>query len=166
MATKPTQWSLKKLRAEGWTCHIVEKYNQFARRRIDAFGFGDILAMRPGEIALVQTTNASNMAAHEAKIKSLPTYQQWYEAGGTVILHGWKNAKTVREKKTQRNATHMAIDILTELHFMRILPKLTVEKSTELREAIAEIIAKGYMRQVKLPNKTKPLHSKVRRGIK
>jgi hypothetical protein len=160
MATKPMQWTLKKLRAEGWECHIVEKFNRFSMRRVDAFGFGDVLAMRPGEIALVQTTSASNMAAHEAKIKSLATYNQWYEAGGTIILHGWKNSKTCREKKTQRNALHMAIDILAELHFLRILPKLAPEKSAELRAVITEIIAKGYMRQVKLPNKRKPCIAK------
>jgi hypothetical protein len=64
-------------------------------RRIDAFGFGDILACRNpadavfGDIALVQTTVMSSMAAHKAKILALPEFQKWKDADGIVILHGW-----------------------------------------------------------------------------
>lgn len=94
--SKPTPRSLEHLRKQGWICHIVEKWipprgeMQFGRR-IDAFGFGDILAMRPtlyvdedgfltsekpeapkqvipGVIALVQTGAAGDIAAHREKI--------------------------------------------------------------------------------------------------
>ena len=148
MATKPTQWSLKKLRAEGWTCHIVEKWNQFSKRRVDAFGFGDILAMRSGEIALVQTTSASHLADHEKKIKALPTYRQWYDAGGTVILHGWKNSKTCREKRTQfKKCDDIAVDVMLELRY-RLNLKLKPEMALQLRKSISEIVAKGYAREV------------------
>ena len=48
--TNATQRSLKLLRENGWTCHIVEKYikhpNMAFGKRIDAFGIGDILACR------------------------------------------------------------------------------------------------------------------------
>lgn len=102
----PMQRSLKKLREEGWVCHIVEKWNQFSKRRVDAFGFGDVLAMRPGEIALVQTTSGSHVADHLAKIRALPTFKQWHDAGGITIVHGWRKSKrtgwTCRELKTQQ----------------------------------------------------------------
>lgn len=50
--SKPMQRSLEHLRENHWICHIVEKFipkreGMDFPRRIDAFGFGDILAMRP-----------------------------------------------------------------------------------------------------------------------
>jgi hypothetical protein len=110
MASKPTQRSLAHLRQEGWTVCIVEKYlpargNMKFPRRIDAFGFGDLLACRAWartdnptertekEIALVQTTGSPSsggwFAQHRAKILALPEFQQWKDAGGLVLLHGW-----------------------------------------------------------------------------
>jgi hypothetical protein len=52
MKTLATQRSLKLLRQNGWTCHIVEKFlpargSMKFPRRIDAYNFGDILACRP-----------------------------------------------------------------------------------------------------------------------
>lgn len=77
-------------------------------RRVDCFGFGDILAIRSGEIVLVQTTSGSNLSARKAKIESLSTYKQWYDANGIVVLHGWRKLKTgwaCRELKTRRKYT-------------------------------------------------------------
>lgn len=93
--SSPTQRSLKKLRDEGWACQVVEKFNSFTKRRIDVFGYGDILAIRPGEIALVQTTSGSNLRAREQKIKALPGFKAWHAAGGISVLHAWR--------KIQRN---------------------------------------------------------------
>lgn len=61
-------------------------------RRIDAFAFGDILAMHPAtkRIALIQTTDYSSVSKHLDKIKALPTYKQWVDSGGIVFVHGWK----------------------------------------------------------------------------
>ena len=160
MPTKPMQWSLAKLRSEGWTCHIVEKFNRFSMRRIDVFGFGDVLAMRPGEIALVQTTSASNMAAHEKKIKALPEYRQWYEAGGIVILHGWRNKNSVREKRTHfKKADDVAVDVMLELRY-RLNLKLSPEQALTLRKSVAEIISKGFYRTITFPKKNKPCIAK------
>lgn len=105
MASKPTQRSLKYLRDNGWTVCIVEKWIPPRGKmpfgvRIDAFGFGDLLACRyqaghmVGEIALVQTTGAPMsggwFAQHKAKILAIPEFQAWKTAGGTVLLHGWQ----------------------------------------------------------------------------
>lgn len=161
MPSKPMQRTLEKLRAEGWVCHIVEKFNRFSMRRVDAFGFGDILAMRPGEIALVQTTDGTSFSKHRKKITDLLTYRQWYEAGGTVILHGWYKRKRrdrvwyqCREQRTPlRNADDIAIDIVAELRFRKITGKLLPEQGLELRKTIAEIVTKGWNRTVKSPRK-------------
>lgn len=88
--SSPTQRSLAYLRKQGWTVCIVEKWIEQAQKRVDAFGFGDLLACKPtGEIALVQTTTAANMAARKAKIYAIPQAAVWSQAGGKVILHGW-----------------------------------------------------------------------------
>jgi hypothetical protein len=113
MRTSPTQRSLAYLRKNGWTACVVEKFLP-ARggmpfpRRIDAFGFGDILACNPEKcnegyeavIALVQTTTMSNMAAHRDKIQAIPEYRTWKDAGGMVILHGWRKIGPRGKRKT------------------------------------------------------------------
>lgn len=114
--SSPTQRSLAHLRKNGWTVCVVEKWNQFAHVRQDAFGFGDLLAMffaTVGDgslcvrrIALVQATsdNGGNMAKRRAKILSLTTYQEWRNAGGVVLLHAWgkKGARGKRKRWTLR----------------------------------------------------------------
>jgi hypothetical protein len=105
MASKPTQRSLKYLRDNGWTVCIVEKWvpprgSMKFGVRIDAYGFGDLLACRPGDpnqlpaptgdIALVQTTDHTSFSKHKVKILAIPEFQKWKEAGGIVLLHGWR----------------------------------------------------------------------------
>src|SRR5215472_3844766 len=92
--SSPTQRSLAYLRQNGWTACVVEKWNQYARVRQDAFGFGDILAVHLDDknwfdvrhIALVQTTTAANMAARRGKISVSLAARQWRRAGGIVLL--------------------------------------------------------------------------------
>jgi len=114
MASKPCQRSLAYLRKEGWTVCIVEKWvpprgNMKFGVRIDAFNFGDLLACRrlpqnsgkltPGDgaiglgskqIALVQTTDHTNFSKHKDKILAIPEFQKWKDAGGIMLLHGWR----------------------------------------------------------------------------
>ena len=51
MKTNATQRSLKELRDRGYIVHIVEKYikhpNMAFGKRIDVWGFGDLLACHP-----------------------------------------------------------------------------------------------------------------------
>jgi hypothetical protein len=89
----PTQRSLKRLRDEGYTVAITERWNPFARVRQDLFGFADLLAMKSGEILAVQTTTASHFAEHRRKINSEARTQTWLAAGGRIQLHGWNKSK-------------------------------------------------------------------------
>lgn len=110
MKTNATQRSLGSLRENGWSCHIVEKYLP-ARgamkfpRRIDAFNFGDILAMRPpmaglrGSIALVQCCPGASHAEHKDKILSIPEYYIWKKSGGRVFLQSWAKKGPRGERK-------------------------------------------------------------------
>jgi hypothetical protein len=113
MKTSPTARSLAYLRKNGWTACVVEKWlpargSMKFPRRIDAFGFADILACRTtvdgpphrGEIALVQTTVMSGMAAHREKILPIAEFHLWKMAGGIVLLHGWRKlGKRGKRKK-------------------------------------------------------------------
>jgi hypothetical protein len=109
--TSPVQKSLAHLRKQGWTCCVVEKYlpprgTMKFGRRIDAMGFGDLLACKKLDagpksksgIALIQTTTKAHMAEHKVKILLLPEFGQWKEAGGITILHGWRK-KGARGKR-------------------------------------------------------------------
>lgn len=114
MKTKATQRTLKALKDNGWSAHIVEKYikheNMAFGRRIDAFGFGDILAMRPplqigpdnfmaGSIALFQCCPGNAHAEHKEKILAIPEFQIWKQAGGRVFLVSWAQRGPRGEKK-------------------------------------------------------------------
>ena len=101
MPSLPVQRSLKHLRDEGWTVAIVEKWNQYARRRIDVFGFADLLAMHPhGSIALVQCCAGSTMGAHRDKMLAIPELEKWKAAGGRVFLMAWAKKGPRGKRKT------------------------------------------------------------------
>lgn len=103
----PTQRSLNKLRKEGWEVCIVEKWLPQAKRRIDAFGFGDILGfkyyshLKPlfGNMinyysaVLFQTTSGSNFAARKKKILINPKAIGWLQCGNGICIHGWRKLK-------------------------------------------------------------------------
>jgi hypothetical protein len=108
----PTQRSLKHMRDNGWTVCVVEKWlpprgTMKFGRRIDVYGFADLLACRPAigthrpAIALVQCTTASggNFAAHRDKILAIPEFQVWKAACGRVFLQGWRFGGKHGEKK-------------------------------------------------------------------
>jgi hypothetical protein len=98
MKTLATQRSLSYLRKRGWQVAIVEKWipargNMKFGRRIDVWGFGDLLACRGGDqIALIQCFPAARWNDHVEKLK-LPeiasAVEWWKGAGGLVFLHGW-----------------------------------------------------------------------------
>jgi hypothetical protein len=78
-------------------------------RRIDAFGFGDILACRntrvvgllgPGQIALVQTSALSERRRHKDKTNGLVEFHTWKAAGGIVLLHSWRKLGPHGKRKT------------------------------------------------------------------
>jgi hypothetical protein len=89
----PTQRSLEKLRAEGYLCQIVERWNPHARIRQDLFGIGDILAIKEGETLLVQTTSRGNVAARVTKIQESEHLDKILAAGWKITVHGWGKLK-------------------------------------------------------------------------
>ena len=93
----PTTRSIEWLQAYGWTVDVVERRVPHAFITHDAFGFGDLLCFKSfpdrGQgpwIALVQTTTGSNMAARRTKILAESRARLWLQAGGRILLHGWR----------------------------------------------------------------------------
>ena len=93
--TSPTQRSLKLLRDQGWTVEVVERWNAYTKTRKDLFGCIDLVALRHGELAGIQTT-AGPGSARIAKIKAEPRMVKWLEAGGTLYVHGWRKVTTYK----------------------------------------------------------------------
>lgn len=98
----PTQRSLEKLRAEGWLCAIVEKWNPHAGIRQDLFGVADILCLRPNCTLAVQTTSGACVPKHLAKLRAEPRLQNMLAAGWDVEVHGWRKLKVKRGGKATR----------------------------------------------------------------
>jgi hypothetical protein len=90
MKTSPTQRSLKWLRQRGFAAAITERWCSFSKRRIDLFGFIDIVALCPIGIVGVQTTRGANVAARISKIRELDAARRWLDVGGHIIVHGWR----------------------------------------------------------------------------
>lgn len=78
----PTQRTLQQLRREGWQAAVVEKWIPQAKRRLDLFGIGDVLAIRDGETLLVQATSASNHAARRTKALESDVLPLWLAGPG------------------------------------------------------------------------------------
>jgi hypothetical protein len=88
--SSPTSRSLEDLRDRGYTAEVVEKWIPATRRRKDLFGFGDILALRPGEVTIVQTTSDDNVAARISKIQEAEHLPAVRAAGVRILVHGWR----------------------------------------------------------------------------
>jgi hypothetical protein len=96
----PTQRSLKKLRSEGWTVAVVEKWNPHARVRQDLFGFADLLAIRGNETIAIQTTVSSGMAARLVKIRQCKAAALWLACSSRkIVVHGWRKGGARGQRK-------------------------------------------------------------------
>jgi hypothetical protein len=87
--TGRTKELLKKM---GYDVHIVERWNQFAGVRQDAFGFADILAFKPSVVGamLVQCTSDANHAARRNKVEGIAVARRWLQAGNTIVVVSWR----------------------------------------------------------------------------
>lgn len=91
--SSPTSRSLKWLRDKGFEAQVVEKWNAFAKVRIDLFGWIDIVAVNGFHIVGVQTTTLSNTKARLLKAKGNKALRKWMLGGGVLFLHGWAKKK-------------------------------------------------------------------------
>ena len=87
----PTQLTLRELRLLGWEHQTVEYWHAHAQKRVDLFGFIDIVALPPGSILGIQTTTRSNMWGRRNKIRTEKKKQAiaWLQGGGVIEIWGW-----------------------------------------------------------------------------
>lgn len=104
--SSPTSRTLERLREDGWTADVVERFNSFTKRRNDFMGFADIVCCHPehGTIA-IQATSGSNVSARLAKLKAEPRVAVWLLAGHghhAVEVWGWDLKPLRRGAKAKR----------------------------------------------------------------
>ena len=91
MSLTPTQLTLRKWRAAGYLCAVVEKWNPHARIRQDLFGCIDVLAVGNGETIGIQSTSYTNVSARVRKVEDMPeTVERLREGGWRVVIEGWR----------------------------------------------------------------------------
>lgn len=107
-----TVLSRKHLEADGWYVETVEQNVRAGGKtwKKDLFGFGDLLAIRRGEVLLVQTTSSTNMAARITKITESPLLAKVREAGIGIVVHGWAN-RVVKRGEPKREWTLRVEDL-------------------------------------------------------
>lgn len=89
----PTSRTMDLLRREGYFCKIVERWNPYAKVRIDLWG-ADILSFRLGHpVLLIQCTTQSNAAARIHKVCAIPEVKCWVQNGGSFQVWGWRKLK-------------------------------------------------------------------------
>lgn len=93
----PTKRSLDECKKRGWLAHVVEKWcpvaGKWPGKRVDAFGFGDVLAVEldaPGA-TLIQATTTQNAPARVTKIceECREAATAWLLAGNRILVWGW-----------------------------------------------------------------------------
>src|SRR5215469_10785245 len=84
-AMRPLQRSLGWLRKCGYLAQKVEHWNAFAQRRVDLFGFADIVAVRAGEpgVTAIQVCY-KDVPAHVEKLNTTPAVSTWLSCGNRL----------------------------------------------------------------------------------
>lgn len=68
MASSPTSRTLDRCRRWGWRTQVVERWNQYAKIRIDLFGIIDLIALTDDNRTIgIQATSTGNMSARVNK---------------------------------------------------------------------------------------------------
>ena len=83
----PTARSLAYCRQQGYQAAVVERWIPQARKRVDAFGWIDLLILTGESIAGVQCTSGDNHASRVAKVRELAG--PWIACGGVAEVWSW-----------------------------------------------------------------------------
>lgn len=133
MADTPTQRTLRELRNRGLMCAIAEKFNPHVGPhgiRQDLFGIIDVVALdtQAGKIVGVQSTGQA-FAQHEQKllVEKREESMAWLQAGGVLVLMGWRKLKVKRGGKAMRWEPRVRVFTLDD--FRADSPQPTGEES-------------------------------------
>lgn len=87
--TSPTARTLAKLKRDGFTAGVVEKWIPQTMRRLDFLGGIDIIACGNGEIIGIQCTTSAHAAERVEKLRAEPRLTEWMKNGGKLQVWGW-----------------------------------------------------------------------------
>lgn len=98
----PLARSLRWLKENGYTAQKVEHWNSWAKRRVDLFGFVDILAMREDErgVTAIQVTTRSNASKRESKLRGIGAVWLFLRCGNRIYIHAWAKCGARGKRKT------------------------------------------------------------------
>ena len=98
----PTQRTLTECKGRGWPAHVVEKWIAQARKRIDVWGFGDVLVL-DGQLGslLIQATVTDSMSSRVKKIgdECKDLAMAWLAAGNRIEVWGWAKRGAAGKRK-------------------------------------------------------------------
>lgn len=99
----PTARTLAYVRQQGGLAQVVERWNQYARRRVDLWGFIDVLVLddSPGVLG-IQATTTGNVSHRLAKLREEcgPAMAKWLAAGNRLAVFGWSLKGARGKRKT------------------------------------------------------------------
>lgn len=101
MSASPTSRSLEECRKRGWPVQVVERWNQYARKKQDLFGVIDIVAITPVGILGIQATSGSNHASRVSKVLEESRAIAWVKAGGLLQVWSWSKRREPGKKREQ-----------------------------------------------------------------
>jgi len=106
--TSPTQRALAECRRLGYTAQVVERWNQYARVRVDLFGVIDIVALTPAGILGLQVCAGASHSSRRGKILAEPKARSWVNSGGLLELWSWskRGARGKAKRWTLRTETY------------------------------------------------------------
>lgn len=89
--SSPTQRALAHARKFGFIAQVVERWNSYAKVRVDLFGVIDVVAIAGDHILGIQATSGANHAARRTKALQEKRLRGWLAAGGRFEI--WSYAK-------------------------------------------------------------------------
>jgi hypothetical protein len=89
-ALSPTQLTLRECRKRSWPAQKVEYWQPHSRRRIDLFGFIDIVTLDDvGGVLGIQATTWSAISTRVRKIEAIEEAVSWLAHGNRIQVWGW-----------------------------------------------------------------------------
>lgn len=114
--TSPTQRTLAECRKRGYDVQVVERWNQYARVRVDLFGVIDLVAITPDGILGIQACAGGSHSARRDKISEEPRAARWIQAGAKLEIWSWAKRGDHGKRKlwTLRVETVQLADFATD----------------------------------------------------
>ena len=98
-----TKLSSDYLEKDGWMCGVVERWIPQAKRRIDLFGFLDMVCIKKGQPMLgIQATASGNATARIRKITDSESAKLWLSCGYLIEVHDWVKRKKSNKRILKR----------------------------------------------------------------